>query len=79
MITNDQPLAQLLVVLVAGLGALNWGLVEATGTDLLVEAGLQGANLGYAYLAIGVAGAIVLIDMLDIIADNGAETSPLED
>ena len=79
MITNDQPLAQLLVVLVAGLGALNWGLKEALNTDLLVELGLSGANLGYAYLAIGVAGAVVLIDMLDIIADNGADTSPLED
>lgn len=79
MITNDQPLAQLLVVLTAGLGSLNWGLVEAIDTNLLVEAGLQGANLGYAYLAIGAAGAIVLVDLLDIIADNGAETSPLED
>lgn len=79
MITNDQPLAQLLIVLTAGLGSLNWGLVEAIDTNLLVEAGLQGANLGYAYLGIGAAGAIVLVDLLDIIADNGAETSPLED
>lgn len=79
MITNDQPLAQLAVVLVSAIGALNWGLVEATGTDLLVEIGLTGSNLGLAYLAIGAAGAVALVDLLDIIADEGADTSPLED
>jgi len=79
MITQDKPLAQLLAVLVAGLGALNWGLVEAFDTDLLIEIGLTGSMLSYAYLAVGVAGAIVLIDMLDIVADNGTDTSPLED
>lgn len=79
MITQDKPLAQLLAVLVAGVGALNWGLVEAFDTDLLIEIGLTGNMLSYAYLAVGVAGAIVLIDMLDIVADNGTDTSPLED
>jgi len=78
MITNDQPLAQLLVVLVAGLGALNWGLKELMSTDLLVEF-VPADYLGVSYIVVGIAGAIVLIDMLDIIADNGAETSPLED
>ncbi|MEF8825267.1 MAG: hypothetical protein V5A34_01675 [Halapricum sp.] len=52
---------------------------ELFSADLLVELGLSGSTLGYAYLAVGVAGAIVLVDLLDIIADNGAETSPLED
>lgn len=79
MITDDMPLGQLLAVLVAGLGALNWGLVELLDTDLLVQLGLSGDMLGYAYLAVGVAGAIVLVDMLDLVADNGADTSPLED
>ncbi|MEF8825268.1 MAG: hypothetical protein V5A34_01680 [Halapricum sp.] len=32
MITNDQPFAQLLVVLVAGVGALNWGLIVTAVT-----------------------------------------------
>jgi len=79
MITDDMPLAQLVVVLVAGAGALNWGLVEAIDTNLLVEIGLSSANLGYAYLAIGAAGAVVLVDMLELVAEGGTETSPLED
>lgn len=79
MITDDMPMVQLLVVLVAAVGSLNWGLIELADMDLLVQLGLEGGTLGLAYLVIGGAGAVVLIDMLDIVADNGTETSPLED
>jgi len=79
MITNDQPLLQTFVVLVAGVGALNWGLKEVFSADLLVELGLSGSTLGYAYIVVGVAGAIMLVDMLDIVGSEGADASPLED
>jgi len=79
MITEGQPLLQIVALLVAGLGALNWGLKEAMDTDLLVEIGLTGSNLGLAYLAVGAAGAIVLVDLLTIISEEGADSSPLED
>lgn len=65
MIADDSPMLQLVVALVAGLGGLNWGLVELIDMDLLVEVGLSGDLLGYGYLAIGVAGAILLIDTAD--------------
>lgn len=78
MITDDMPLVQLLAVLVAGLGALNWGLKELMSTDLLVEL-VPADMLGISYIVVGIAGAVVLVDMLDLVADNGAETSPLED
>lgn len=80
MITDDMPLIQLLAVLIAGVGSLNWGLVEVADLNLLVEVGLSGDMLSYAYLAIGVAGAIVLIDMADLVQDGDYNTiEPLED
>jgi uncharacterized membrane protein YuzA (DUF378 family) len=79
MITDDKPLVQLVVVVLAGVGALNWGTKELLEMDLLVEVGLSGDMLGYAMLAIGAAGAIVLIDMAEIVADEGPSASPLED
>ncbi|QGN05843.1 hypothetical protein Hrd1104_00080 [Halorhabdus sp. CBA1104] len=80
MITDDKPLIQLLAVLLAGVGSLNWGLVEFADLDLLVEVGLTGDMLGYAYLLVGIAGAIVLIDMADLVQDGGIEgAEPLED
>lgn len=80
MIADDKPLIQLLAVLIAGVGSLNWGLIEVADLNLLVEVGLSGDMLTYAYLAIGVAGAIVLIDMADLVQDDGYDSvSPLED
>jgi|GEM_PF-3122380 len=79
MITDDMPLVQLLAVLVAGLGSLNWGLKELMSTDLLVQF-VPADFLGISYILVGIAGAVVLVDMLDLVADNGAtDTSPLED
>lgn len=80
MITDDMPMVQLVVVVVSALGALNWGLVELAGTNLLVETGISQPLLGYCYLAIGILGAIVLIDIFDDISENGlGSTGFLED
>jgi len=80
MITDDMPLVQLLAVLIAGIGSLNWGLVEVADLNLLVEIGLSGDMLTYAYLAIGVAGLIVIIDLADLVQDDGYDAvNPLED
>ena len=80
MITDDMPLIQLLAVLIAGVGSLNWGLVEVADLNLLTEIGLSGDMLTYAYLAIGVAGLIVIVDMADLVQDDGYDSvSPLED
>jgi len=80
MITDDMPLIQLLAVLLAGIGSLNWGLKEGADLNLLTEIGLSGDMLTYSYLLIGVAGAIVIIDLADLVRDGGASNAePLED
>ena len=75
---GDDTIAGIVWILTS-IGALNWGLKELFSADLLVELGLSGSTLGYAYIVVGVAGAIVLIDMLDIVGSEGADASPLED
>lgn len=80
MIADDMPVVQLLAVLIAGVGSLNWGLVEVADLNLLVEIGLSGDMLTYAYMAVGLAGAIVLIDMADLVQDGDyGQIEPLED
>lgn len=80
MITNDMPLVQVAVLLVAGVGALNWGLVELSDTNLITDTlGLSASNTGLAYIVIGLAGAILVIDLLDIASSEGIDSSPLED
>jgi len=46
---------------ISSVGAMNWGLVEATNTNILTDVGGLGADIaGIAYVLIGVAGAISL-------------------
>jgi uncharacterized membrane protein YuzA (DUF378 family) len=53
--------AQSVSWIVADVGALNWGLREATGTNLVTEAVGTG-SAGAVYLLVGVAGAAALAD-----------------
>jgi uncharacterized membrane protein YuzA (DUF378 family) len=68
MITDDYDGLELVLTLIAALGALNWGLIELFDTNLLIDVlGLaaDGDPLMWSYTIIGVAGAIVLIDLVD--------------
>lgn len=66
MILDDYDSIALLVTALAAFGAVNWGATEALSTDILVDVlGLSGDLLTYTLLAIGVAGAIVLVDAAD--------------
>lgn len=50
---------------VVGIAALNWGLVEFVGTDLLTDViALSGTNLTIAYAVIGAAGAVNLYNLV---------------
>lgn len=57
--------------LIAEIGAVNWGLVEAFNTNLVTEL-LGSGNEGIVYLVIGVAGAAALADKFDVIDLDGA-------
>jgi uncharacterized membrane protein YuzA (DUF378 family) len=77
MISDEFPGVQVVAVLLTAVGALNWGLVELLDLNLLTEVGLTGDLLGIAYLAVGVAGAVVLVDMLDLFSRVGSDAMPL--
>ncbi|MCU4716806.1 DUF378 domain-containing protein [Halapricum hydrolyticum] len=79
MLTDDLPVVQLLVVLISAIGAINWGLVEMFDVDLLVEIGLGADMLTIAYLIVGAAGVVLLVDMLELVAEGGTDSTPLED
>lgn len=64
--TSDPNLIGLLSAIVAALGALNWGLIEMFDTNLLSDVlGLAGDGLMYAHVAVGIAGALLLIAVID--------------
>ena len=64
MIDND--LIMLAALLVAGVGALNVGLVELVDTNLIEGVlGLTGSMLKWTQVGIGGAGAIVLAETVD--------------
>jgi len=81
MITDDMPLIQLAIVLVTAIGALNVGLANVAGTNLLIDvANLSGSMLDYAHIAIGAAGAVTIVDLADLVQDGGYDRiEPLED
>jgi uncharacterized membrane protein YuzA (DUF378 family) len=67
----DDEMLNMIVYAVTAVAAINWGLVGLTDTNLLADTlGLTGNSLNLAYLAIGAAGlldAIGLLDDLDVV------------
>ena len=53
-------------MLISGVGALDWGLVEMFDFNLLTQVGLGADMLTIAYIVVGLAGAVLLVDMLEL-------------
>ena len=52
--------------IIADVGALNWGLQEAFGVNLVTEA-VGAGSAGLVYLVVGLAGALGLADKLGVV------------
>ena len=62
----DGDTIQLLVWLIADIGALNWGLQEVADVNLVTEL-IGSGNAGIVYIVVGVAGALALADTFDVL------------
>lgn len=62
---------EVLAGITAGIGAINWGLVETAETNLLTDVlSLSAGQAGIAYLAIAAAGGALVYNQLYYYSDN---------
>lgn len=65
MVDTPELDAQLAVLILAHIGAVNWGLQETADINLATEL-LGTGNAGIAYVAIGLAGLVALTELFEV-------------